>query len=178
MWKNTLKTLILNIILKRAPAEGLIYIAIVDKMIFFKFANYSFSSVLIDEKFPDYRRVIPANQSNKFIIQKSDLIDALKRVSLMIYDKSVGKLFFELNPGVLRITSTKSELGYADEEIPCEYSGEAVKMAFNYKYIDEPLKSMNSDRIVIEFSEPTRAVTMHPDPESSYFHIVMPLQVD
>ena len=48
---------ILNIILKRAPSEGFISIAIVDKVIFIKFGNYQFTSVLIDGQFPNYMRL-------------------------------------------------------------------------------------------------------------------------
>lgn len=168
---------VLGIVAKRAPSEGMISIAVVDKMIFFKFANYQLSSVLIDAQFPNYKRVIPENQPYKFEVEKADFVDALKRVALMV-DKKLGKIFFDIAPGVLRITSTESELGYADEEIPCQYDGDAVKMAFNYRYIDEPLHSMDSDRIVIEFSEPMRAITMHPQTEASYFHVIMPLQID
>ena len=42
---------IFNIILKRAPSEGNISVAVVDKMIFFKFGTFNFTSVLIDGQY-------------------------------------------------------------------------------------------------------------------------------
>lgn len=167
-------TKILNIILKRAPLEGNIEIAIVDKMIFFKFGNYKFSSVLIEGQFPNYSRVIPDKQDNFFEVQKSDLTDALKRTSLLV-DSKTKRIYFEIKPGVLSIV-TESEIGDATEELPCEYNGEEIQIALNYQYIEEPIKAMDSDRIRFEFTESMKAITVKPQQESSYFHIIMPMQ--
>lgn len=166
---------VLNTILKHAPMEGNISIAVVDKMIFFRFANYKFGSVLLEGQFPNYTRVIPENQAHSFKVQKSDLIDALKRVALMV-DKKAGRLYFNISSGVLKITSQQSDLGSADEEIPCEYDGDSYVIAINYRYVEEPLRGISSERITFEFTEEMKAVTLKPEPEADYFHIIMPMQ--
>ena len=166
---------ILNIISKRSPDEGNIFIAVVDKMIFFKFGTYKFGSVLLEGQFPNYARVIPENQAHSFQVQKSDLTSALKRVALMV-DKKAGRLYFNISDGILKITSQQSDLGSADEEIPCEYAGQSYVLALNYRYIEEPLREIDSDRIVFEFTEEMKAVTMRPEPAGDYFHIIMPMQ--
>lgn len=168
---------ILNIILKRAPSEGMISVAIVDKMIYIKFANYNFSSVLLEGQFPNYNRVIPENQSYYFELEKQDLIDALKRVALLV-DQKARRVYFEINPGSLVITSQESDIGTAKEEIPCKYDGQTVTMAMNYMYVDEPMKVMDCERIRFEFTESMKAVTLKPVPESDYFHIIMPMQME
>jgi len=166
---------ILNIILKRAPEEGNIFIAIVDKMIFFKFENYRFGAVLIDGQFPNYERVIPEHQEFTFQVQKSELVDAMKRVALMV-DKKAGRIYFSVSDGVLKITSQQSELGSADEEIPCQYAGDPYVIALNFRYIEEPLKGITSERITFEFTAEMKAVTLRPEPAEDYFHIIMPMQ--
>ena len=168
---------ILNIILKRAPSEGFISIAIVDKVIFIKFGNYQFTSVLIDGQFPNYMRVIPEKQSYYFTVDKKDIQEALHRVGLLI-DKKSQRIYFEVKPGVLVISSQESELGIAKEEIPCRYDGEEVNIALNYVYIDEPLKVTESEKVCFEFTEKMRAITMRPEPASDYFHIIMPMQME
>lgn len=166
---------ILSIILKHAPEEGNISLAIVEKMIFFKFDNYKFGSVLIEGNFPNYGRVIPENQQYSFSLAKADLVSALKRVALMV-DKKSGRIYFNINPEELRITSQQSEMGSADEEIPCAFEGESTVIAFNFRYIEEPLKVIDSDRITFEFTADMKAVTMRPEPASDYFDIIMPMQ--
>ncbi len=166
---------ILNILLKHAPEEGNIFVAVIDKMIFFKFGNYKFGAVLLDGQFPNYERVIPEHQEHNFQVQKSDLTDALRRVALMV-DKKAGRIYFNMKDGILKITSAQSELGSADEEIPCQYAGEEYTIALNFRHIDEPLKCINAERICFEFTEEMKAVTMRPEPASDYFHIIMPMQ--
>lgn len=166
---------ILNIIMKHVPEEGNIFVAIVDKMIFFKFGNYKFGSVLLEGQFPNYVRVIPEHQEHYFIVQKVDLVNALKRVALMV-DKKAGRLYFNIEQGILKITSQQSDLGSADEEIPCEYDGESIVIAFNYRYIEEPLKVVDSEQIRFEFTSDMKALTMKPVPDADYFHIIMPMQ--
>lgn len=165
---------ILNIISKRAPDEGNVSIAVVDKMIFFRFGNYKFGSVLLDGQFPNYDRVIPDHQEHTFHVLKSDLVSALKRVALMV-DKKAGRIYFEISDGILKITSPQSDMGSADEEIPCEYAGESCVLAFNYRYVDEPLKVIPTEKIAFEFTEELKQVTMRPEPAGDYFHIIMPM---
>ena len=167
---------VLNIVAKHASDEGNVSIAIVDKMIFFRFANYELSSTLLDGQFPNYQRVIPEQQPNSFQVQKSDLMDALKRTSLMV-DKKAGRIFLTAIPGVLTITSQESDLGDAKEEFPCQYNGQEITIAMNYHYVEEPLKVINSERITFEFSEAMKAVTLRPEPAEDYFHIIMPMQM-
>lgn len=166
---------ILSIVLKHAPEEGNIAMAFVDKMVFFKFGNYRFGSVLLEGQFPKYERVIPQNQSYSFQVGKEDLVSALKRVALMV-DKKAGRIYFNISDGVLQITSQQSDMGSADEEIPCQYAGDNFVIAFNYHYIEEPLRYIQAERITFEFTSEMKAVTMHPEPAEDYFHIVMPMQ--
>ena len=166
---------ILNIIVKHAPEEGNVSVAIVDKMIFFKFGNYRFGSVLLEGQFPNYERVIPAQQLHSFQVDKNDIVSALKRVALMV-DKKAGRIYFNIGDGVLKISSQQSELGSADEEIPCEYAGDSFTIALNYRYVDEPLRVIESDRVTFEFTEEMKAVTLKPEPAADYFHIIMPMQ--
>ena len=90
-------------------------------------------------------------------------------------DKKAGRIFLNVCPGYLKITSQESDLGNADVEIPCQYAGESCTIALNFRYIDEPLKVIDSERITFEFTEEMKAVTMRPEPAADYFHIIMPM---
>jgi len=170
-------TKILNCILKNASSEGNISIAVVDKMIFAKFGNYEFSSLLLEGQFPNYQRVIPEKQNFSFQVQKNDLDAALKRTALMV-DKKICRILFKITPGTLTLVSPESDLGTADEEIPCQYDGAEITMALNYRYVEDPLKVINTERITFEFTEAMKAITMRPEPAADYFHIIMPMNLE
>jgi DNA polymerase-3 subunit beta len=166
---------ILNVITKRAGDEGLIAISVTDKIIFVRFGSYNFSSVLLDGQFPNYRKVIPEEQPNSLSVNRAEMLDALRRVSLLVEQKS-HRVYLGLKPGIMEIYSEEGEIGDAKEEIPCKYDGEEVALALNYRYIEEPFKAINSDEICIRFSGPSKAITIVPVPKTDFLHVVMPMQ--
>ncbi|MDR1955855.1 MAG: DNA polymerase III subunit beta [Treponema sp.] len=167
---------ILHIIMKRAGDEGLVSISVTDKLIFIQFGSYNLSSVLIEGQFPNYQRVIPESQSYFFTVNRMEMLDALKRVSLLVEQKS-HRVYLGLNPGTIAVYSEESDIGTAKEDIPCKYEGEELSMALNYRYIEEPFKVMGEDEVSIHFTEATRAITIMPEPPRDFFHIVMPMQL-
>jgi DNA polymerase-3 subunit beta len=168
---------ILNIITKRAGDEGLVAISITDRIIFIKFGSYQLSSVLIEGQFPNYQRVIPEKQEYSFSVGRFETLDALKRVSLLVEQKS-RRVYLGVSPGKMSISSEESDIGSAEEEIPCKYDGDEVAIALNYRYIEEPLRAMSEDEFCVYFSEPNKVITIKPSPERDYFHILMPMQID
>jgi DNA polymerase-3 subunit beta len=168
---------VLNILVKRSGDEGPVSLSVTDKTIFIKFGSYSLSSVLLEGQFPNYRRVIPESQENFLLVNRLEMLDALRRVSLLVEQKS-HRVYLGLNPGSMAVYSEESEIGTAREEIPCKYDGEEASIALNYRYIEEPFKVIGEDEICIRFGDTTKAITILPMPEKDFFHIVMPMQLD
>ena len=166
---------ILTIIQKRAGDEGLISLSVTDKVIFIKFGSYSLSSILLEGQFPNYRKVIPEEQTQTLLVRRQEMLDALRRVSLLVEQKS-HRIYFGIKPGIMEIYSEEGEIGEAKEEIPCTYDGEEMALALNYRYIEEPFKVMNSEEISVSFTAPSKAITIVPVPKTDFFHIVMPMQ--
>jgi len=168
---------ILTIINRRASDEGLLSIGVGEKNIYFRFGNYELSSVLIEGQFPNYGRVIPASQDYSFEVETKDLLEALKRVALLVEQKS-RRIYMNAAPGTLTISSQETEIGTAKEEIPCKYDGAEITLALNYLYLEEPIKVIGSERVKIEFTESMKAITLKSEPEKDFFHIVMPMQME
>ena len=168
---------ILSIVVKRAGDEGMAGISITDKTIFIQFGSYKLSSVLIEGQFPNYRKVIPETQTNKFTFKRQDILDALRRVSLLMEQKS-HRVSLGLSPGTVSVFCEENEIGNAQEEIPCQYEGEELSIALNYRYLEEPFKVMPEDEIRVLFTEANKTITIMPVPEKDFFHIVMPMQTE
>lgn len=168
---------ILNLIKKLSSGEGNLSLAVTEKTIFVKFDNQKISSTLIEGQFPNFNRVIPESQDFNVVLQKSSISEALKRVSLLAEQKS-KRIYLTFSEGNLNLKSEESEIGMADEDIPCDYSGDDIKLAVNYMYLMDPLKVIKEDNLLLQFTESNRAVTMKCEPEGEYFHIIMPMQMD
>ena len=138
-----------------------------------------FSSVLIDGQFPNYKKVIPENLEKSIMVNKADLTEALRRTTIMV-DKKTSKLIFKINSGTLKIISPDSDMGNADEEIPCRYDGDEVTLGLNFTYITDPLKVIDSENVVFDFNvnennDVTKAVVIRSEPAADYIHVVMPI---
>ena len=168
---------ILNILSRRAGDEGMAEVSVTDKTIFIRFGSYTLSSVLIEGQFPNYRRVIPENQTNSFTVNRLEMLDALRRVALLVEQKS-HRVYLGLAPGAVSVYCEENDIGNAREEIPCKYEGEELSIALNYRYIEEPFKVITGDEINVHFTEYNKAITIMPVPEKDFFHIVMPMQQD
>jgi DNA polymerase-3 subunit beta len=168
---------ILGIIIKHADDENPIQIAIHENILFVKFGSYEISSFLIDGQFPNYQRVIPQNQDKFFKVNKLEFVDALRRIAILVEQKS-RKVLLSVSNNVLSLSTEEGDIGNAKEEIACEYSGEDIVLALNYKYLEDPLKVMNCENIELSFTEPTKAITLNAFPHKDYFHVIMPMQID
>ena len=161
---------------KLASGQGNLQIAVSDKCFFVKFDNNKIYSTLIEGQFPNYKRVIPENQSYVAIVRKSDFMTALSRVSIFAEQKA-KKILLDFTEDTVTILSEENEIGNAKVKVSCEYKGDDMKIAVNYMHFLEPLKSMEEEDIAIKFSEANRAMTLVGVPEGEFFHIMMPMQL-
>jgi DNA polymerase-3 subunit beta len=160
---------------KLSTGEGTFDLCIKENVIFAKIGNRFFYSTLIKGQYPDYRRVVPQNQTSHCLISVKEMVDAIKRVSVAIESK-VCKLYLQISKDELTLYSEENELGAASEKIPCEYEGETCTISLNYQYILAPLKVMEGEKFTLNFTTPSRAITLCPEGEHDYFHLVMPMQ--
>lgn len=175
--KATIPSRFLNIIKKVAVGEGDFEISISDNSISLRFDNCTISSSLIKNDFPAYRRVIPENQSRVCIVNKETLINALKRISLLVENK-LKKVVMEFDSTKLIVYCDDSEVGAGREEIECRYDGEPQKCAMNFTYLLSPLKVMDGEEARIEFSDPGRPFTVKSEPARDYLHVIMPMNLN
>jgi DNA polymerase-3 subunit beta len=167
---------ILNLFRKQASGEGELEFAITDKQIFILFDNQKLASSLIEGQFPNHKRVIPESQTYSILVDRLELSEALKRVSLMV-EKS-KRVFVQVSENAMVLQSEETEIGHGSEELFCEYQGPENKMALNVQYMSDPLKVLADEKVSIRYTETNKAISIFPVPERDYFHIIMPMSFD
>ncbi|MFW2178143.1 MULTISPECIES: DNA polymerase III subunit beta [unclassified Moraxella] len=99
---------------------------------------------LIDGKFPDYRRVIPTNQSNVATLDHAGLQEVLRRVAILSDEKTRGIIFnFDPIQAELIVKAHNADRDEATERLPIQYAGEALEISFNVAYLLDVLEAMN-----------------------------------
>lgn len=133
-------------------------------------------SRLLEGAYPKYNQLIPQQSPKEAIIKIDDLITALERVSVMVNDKT-NIVKFEFNENKLILKADTPEAGKSEDEIEIEYAEEELIIAFNYKYVLECLKNMDSDEVIIGLNTPLSATVLKPKNEEDFVCIVMPVQI-
>lgn len=168
---------ILRLITKVLGDEGNIKLSFTENTLFASFGDYEFSGRLIDGQFPNYTKVIPAEQKFSLRVNKDDFDAALRRIEIMT-EKKGGKAVLRVSNNLLRVSSKQSDLGDAAEDLECDYNGDEMALAFNYRYISEPLRASDNGDIIMEFTEPLKAVTIKNADATYYKHVVMPMSLN
>lgn len=167
----------LSLLKKAGSGEGDISLCVDKPILYTQLHGRTMYTTLIKGPFPNYHRVIPATQDYCCRMSIADMNEALKRVSLFVENKA-KRIYLQLEPGSITITSEESDFGQAKESIACEYEGAPCQIAMNYSFLASPLHIMEGEYFALCFTAPNKAITVRPDPERDYFHIIMPMQID
>ncbi|MBC7384669.1 MAG: DNA polymerase III subunit beta [Cryobacterium sp.] len=131
---------------------------------------------LIEGEYPDYRQVIPKMTDRVAKIDKATFHHALKRVSLLAHEKSKG-VKFSIQPEMLTIYSSNPDLGEAKEEIDVEYSGEAISIGFNAKYLLECLAVTPVEKLELHFKDHLSPGILRGEGQPNHTYVVMPMRI-
>ncbi len=131
---------------------------------------------LMQGQFPKYNQFIPQTFSKEAIVNKNDLISALERVAVMVNEKnSIVK--FEFADNTLKLSGDSPEAGNSQDELDVKYMSEPLAIGFNYKFILEFLKIVESEDITIKLNSSLSATIFTPVSDEDYLYLVMPVQL-
>ena len=133
-------------------------------------------SRLLEGQFPKYNQLIPQESSKTAIANVSQMVQALERVSIMVNEKtSIVKMEFSNNN--LKLTADTPDAGKSEEKIDIDYKDEDLTIAFNYKFVLEALKNIESDNVKVGLNTPLSATMFRPDNEEDFVCLIMPVQI-
>ncbi len=144
--------------------------------IIFKSEKITAISRLLEGQFPRYNQLIPSESPKKAIVNVSQLIAALERVSVMVNDKtSIVKMHFAENE--LTLSADTPDAGKSEDKIDIEYDAEELLIAFNYRFVLDALRIIESDNVIIGLNAPLSATVLKPQSEDDFICLIMPVQI-
>ena len=139
-------------------------------------ADAIFTSKLIDGKFPDYNRVIPADSDKVILADKEKLRSALQRTSILSNEKYRG-IRFQFMPGILGLLAHNPEQEEAQDEMPIDYNGEELVIGFNVGYLLEVLNVIESENVKMHLSDSNSSCLIKDDLSSNSRYVIMPMRL-
>jgi DNA polymerase-3 subunit beta len=133
-------------------------------------------SRLLEGQFPKYNQLIPSESPKEAVVNVSKIISALERVSIMVNEKtSIVKLEFSNNSVTLMADTPDS--GKSEENLDIDYTSEDLTIAFNYKYLLEALKNIDSEEVKIGLNTSLSATVLRPNNDEDFVCLIMPVQI-
>ena len=148
----------------------------------FSFENYVLTCRLIDGKYPNYEAVIPKENPNKLLINRTQFLSSVRRVAIFA-NKTTHQIRLKIAGTELNISAEDIDYSNkADERLTCDYQGDDLQIGFNSRFLTEMLNNLTSDEIQLEMSMPNRAGILTPvdglDEGETVTMLVMPVMLN
>ncbi|KZR77010.1 DNA polymerase III subunit beta [Prochlorococcus marinus] len=142
-------------------------------------ADQVVTSRTLDGTYPNYRQLIPDGFARSFDVDRRAFIAALERIAVLAdQHNNVVKVSGDNTSELLQISADAQDVGSGSESLSAEFTGDAVQIAFNVRYVLDGLKVMDSDRIVLRCNAPTTPAIISPkDDDIGFTYLVMPVQI-
>ncbi|GAA4281735.1 DNA polymerase III subunit beta [Gaetbulibacter aestuarii] len=148
----------------------------------FTFENSELICRLIDGKYPNYEAVIPKENPNKLVIDRTQFLNSVRRVSIFS-NKTTHQIRLKIAGAELNISAEDVDYSNkAEERLTCDYQGDDMQIGFNSRFLTEMLNNLSSDEVQLEMSMPNRAGILTPvdglDDGEHVTMLVMPVMLN
>ena len=155
------------------PTIGL---SIGDHDVTFTVGEVKVSTRLLDGSYPDYRQLIPTEYPNRLHVGKDSLLDALRRVRLLVRDNTTP-VRLSMRQGGVDLTVVSQEVGDASETVDADFDGEELTIAFNPTYLIDGVEAVSGDEVLLETVDATKPATVRAAELTDFRYLLMPVRV-
>ncbi len=155
--------------------EGVVKILCFKNQILFHFGDTFIISRLIEGHFPNYEQVIPKEENTISTVDREQLLQAVKRASLLTSPESQS-VKIDLLKNKILISSRSPNLGEAHEEIEADLQGDDLSVGFNPVYLLDVLKNLDVEKIQLSVAGPDKPGLLKG--KKDFLHVIMPMQLN
>ncbi|HEY6483811.1 MAG TPA: DNA polymerase III subunit beta [Steroidobacteraceae bacterium] len=157
-------------------SEGNIELAIGTNHVRAQIGDIRFTSKLIDGRFPEYGRVIPANPSRRVDADRELLRQSLQRTAILSNEKYRG-IRLTARPDLVLIQAHNPEQEEAEDQVEVSYQGDEVEIGFNVNYLLDALSAIDSERVEIGLTDSNSSCLIHAPGTTHTRYVVMPMRL-
>jgi DNA polymerase-3 subunit beta len=151
-------------------------VALSEAKIRFSFDDAVLTSKLIDGTFPDYERVIPADNDKILQINCKALSQAVDRVSAISAEKSRA-IKLSVERGGLKLSASSAESGSAEEELEADYDSTPIEIGFNSRYLMDILGQIEGDSARFAMADSASPTVVREVTDNRAIYVLMPMRV-
>jgi DNA polymerase III subunit beta len=170
---------VLSVNLESEPEDGgqEIRFYISDNQILFTYGSTELVSRLIEGQYPDYQQIVPTSSKTKIVIDRQELIRAVKMASLFsktgINDVNLD---FPLGKNQVVVSSVSGQTGENITNLEAKVTGDDNGIVVNYRYLLEGLNNIENEVVKIEIIDSNTPCIIRPEQDDGYLYIIMPIK--
>ena len=157
-------------------SEGMLELAIGTNHIRAQIGDVRFTSKLIDGRFPEYGRVIPASPTRVLEGDREMLRQALQRTAILSNEKYRG-VRLTVKPDLLTVQAHNPEQEEAEDQVEVSYQGEEVEIGFNVTYLLDALAAVDGEKVQIGLGDSNSSCLIRADGTATARYVVMPMRL-
>lgn len=138
--------------------------------------QYTFTSKLVDGKFPEYERVLPKSPDKSVVGDRLELKQAFTRTAILSNEKYRG-VRLKLSPDVLEITANNPEQEQAEEIVNVEYQGDNLEVGFNVSYLLDVLSVLDGRQVRLSLADSASSALLEEAESGDSLYVVMPMRL-
>ncbi|MCL4106045.1 UNVERIFIED_CONTAM: hypothetical protein GTU68_058351 [Idotea baltica] len=138
--------------------------------------DFTFTSKLVDGKFPDYERVLPRSVDKILLGSRQELRQAFSRTAILSNEKYRG-VRLKLSNDNLEIVANNPEQEEAEEIVSVEYQGDGLEMGFNVGYLLDVMGVLSGEKIKLSLSDPNSSALLEESESGDSLYVVMPMRL-
>jgi|TARA_B110000902_G_scaffold266241_2_gene353224 DNA polymerase-3 subunit beta len=137
---------------------------------------FTFTSKLVDGKFPDYDRVLPKGSDKEVVAQRDILKQALARAAILSNEKYRG-IRMQFNAGDLRIVANNPEQEEAEDVVAIEYDGDTLEIGFNVSYLLDIMNVVSGPKVKFSLLDANSSALLEDNDDGNSLYVVMPMRL-
>ena len=131
-------------------------------------------------EYPNYEAVIPYNNDKTLRVNCEDFKSSLQRVDIFT-NELTHQIVLDLKSKDKLLITTQTQRGSAQEELPCEYSGESMQIGYNARFLIEILNRIDTDDVMLYLKDPLSAAMIKPTEQKEnreLLYLLMPIRLE
>ena len=157
-------------------AEGTVAVQVGSNHVRITLGDIRFTSKLIDGRFPEYGRVIPANPGRIITADREALRRALQRTAILSNEKYRG-IRLALKQNLLVLTAHNPEQEEAEDEVEVSYQGEEFEVGFNVNYLLDALAAIEGAEVEVGLTDANSSCLVRAPGGGASRYVVMPMRL-
>ena len=142
----------------------------------FKLGNIKLTSKVIDGKFPDYKKVVPANNEKELIVSTKDFINSIERVASVSLDRKEG-VKLSINKDSIQLSVNSASSGEGNEKIKAAFNSENLNISFNSKYLIDIASEVEDKNLKMNLKDSVSPVLIEDSSDKNSFYVIMPMKI-